>query len=97
MVSGIHGLRAAGSFTLDNARRRSERASRARSRLQGAAYLNISAADAAMECPSRNLMAEVFWDMLVDGGVTGTDTLISIDKVHRLLGYTPNFTLKELF
>ena len=65
--------------------------------LQGAAYFNISAADAAMECPSRDLMAEVFWDMLVDGGVTGTDTLMSIDKTHRLVGYTPNFTLKELF
>ena len=65
--------------------------------LQGANYFNISAADAAMECPSCDLMAEVFWDMLVDGGVTGTDTLMSIDEAHRLLGYTPNFTLKELF
>jgi hypothetical protein len=38
------------------------------------------------------LMAEIFHDVLVDGGVTGTDTLMSIDKAHRLLGYTPDFT-----
>jgi hypothetical protein len=60
--------------------------------LQGADYSNISAVDTAMERPSRHLMAEVFHDVLVDGGVTGTDTLMSIDKAHRLLGYTPDFT-----
>ena len=38
------------------------------------------------------LVAEAFQDVLVDGGVTGTDTLMSIDKAHRLLGYTPDFT-----
>jgi hypothetical protein len=52
--------------------------------LQGANYFNISAADTAMERPSRDLMAEVFRDVLVDGGVTGTDTLMIIDKAHRL-------------
>jgi hypothetical protein len=36
-------------------------------------------------------MAEVFHDVLVDGGVTEIDTLMSIDKAHRLLGYTPDF------
>jgi hypothetical protein len=45
-----------------------------------------------MERPSRDLMAEVFHDVPVDGGVTGTDTLMSIEKAHRLLGYTPDFT-----
>jgi nucleoside-diphosphate-sugar epimerase len=60
--------------------------------LEGADYFNISAADTAMERPSRDLMAEVFHDVLGDGGVTGTDTLMSIDKAHRLLGYTPDFT-----
>jgi hypothetical protein len=33
----------------------------------------------------------------VDDSVTGTDTLRSIDQVHRLLGYTPDFTRRELF
>jgi hypothetical protein len=60
--------------------------------LQGGDYINISAADTAMEPPSRDLMAEIFHDVLVDGGVTGTDTLMCIDKAHRLLGYTPDFT-----
>jgi hypothetical protein len=45
-----------------------------------------------MERPSRDLMAEVFHDVPVDGGVPGTDTLMSIEKAHRLLGYTPDFT-----
>ena len=60
--------------------------------LQGANYFNISAADTPMERPSRDLVAEAFRDVLVDGGVTGTDTLMSFDKAHRLLGYTPDFT-----
>jgi hypothetical protein len=60
--------------------------------LQGADYFNISVADTALERPSRDLMAEVFHDMLVDGSVTGTDTLMNIDKAHRSLGYTPDFT-----
>ena len=60
--------------------------------LQGADYFNISAADNDMECPSRDLMAEVFHDVPVDDGATGTDTLRSINKAHRLLGYTPDLT-----
>ena len=60
--------------------------------LQGADYFNISAADNDMERPSRDLMAEVFHDVPVDDGATGTDTLRSINKAHRLLGYTPDLT-----
>jgi hypothetical protein len=39
--------------------------------LQDADYFNFSAADTAMERLSRALMAEVFHDVLVGGGVTG--------------------------
>ena len=60
--------------------------------LQGADYFNISAADNDMERPSRDLMAEVFHDVPVDDGATGTDTLRSINKAHRLLGYTLDST-----
>jgi hypothetical protein len=60
--------------------------------LQDGDYINISAADTAMEPPSRDLMTEVFHDVLVDSGVPGTDTLMSIDKAHRLLGHTSDFT-----
>jgi hypothetical protein len=52
--------------------------------LQGADSFNIAAADTTMERPSRDLMAEVFPDVPVDDGVTGTDTFMSIDKAHRL-------------
>ena len=60
--------------------------------LQGADYLNFAAADTAMERPSRDLMAEVVHGVSVDDGATGTDTLRSINKAHRLLGYTPDST-----
>jgi hypothetical protein len=60
--------------------------------LQGADYFNISVADTAMERPSRDLMAEVVHGVSVDDGATGTDTLRSINKAHRLLGYTPDST-----
>jgi hypothetical protein len=49
-----------------------------------------------MQRPSRELMAEVFPDVPVADGVTGTDTLLSIDKARRLLGYSPGFTWREL-
>ena len=54
--------------------------------------LNIAAANTAMERPSRDLMAEVVDGVSVDEGATGTDTLRSINKAHRLLGYTPDST-----
>ena len=60
--------------------------------LQSANYFNISAADTRMERPSRDLRAEVFHGVSVDDGATGTDTLRSINKAVRLLGYTPDFT-----
>jgi hypothetical protein len=60
--------------------------------LQGADYFNISVADTALERPSRDLMAEVVHGVSVDDGATGTDTLRSINKAHRLLGYTPDST-----
>jgi hypothetical protein len=33
----------------------------------------------------------------VRDGVEGTDTLLSIDKARRVLGYAPDFTWRELF
>jgi nucleoside-diphosphate-sugar epimerase len=36
-------------------------------------------------------------DVLDVDGVEGTDTLLSIDKARRVLGYAPEFTWRELF
>ena len=50
-----------------------------------------------MPRPSRELMAEVFPGVRVAGGVTGHDTLLSIDRARRVLGYAPEFSWHELF
>jgi nucleoside-diphosphate-sugar epimerase len=64
--------------------------------IPGAESFIIAAADTVMRRPSRELMAEVFPDVPVAEGVTGTDTLLGIDKARRLLGYSPEFTWREL-
>jgi len=63
----------------------------------GAEAFIIAAADTVMKRDSRDLMAEVFPNVPVRDGVTGTDTLLSIDKARRVLGYDPTFTWRELF
>jgi nucleoside-diphosphate-sugar epimerase len=63
----------------------------------GADAFIIAAADTVMERPSRELMAEVFPGVPVADGVDGHDTLLSIDKARRVLGYAPEFSWRELF
>jgi nucleoside-diphosphate-sugar epimerase len=63
----------------------------------GAESFVIAAADTVMRRPSRELMAEAFPGVPVAAGVTGTDTLLAIDKARRVLGYAPAFTWRELF
>src|SRR3954453_722354 len=57
----------------------------------------IAAGDTVMRRPSRDLMAEVYPGVPVRDGVEGTETLLSIDKARRVLGYSPDFTWRELF
>jgi nucleoside-diphosphate-sugar epimerase len=65
--------------------------------IAGADSFIIAAADTVMKRPSRELMAEVFPGVPVRDGVGGNDTLLGIDKARRLLGYSPDFTWRELF
>jgi nucleoside-diphosphate-sugar epimerase len=65
--------------------------------IAGADSFIIAAADTVMKRPSRELMAEVFPGVPVREGVEGTDTLLSIDKARSVLGYSPDFTWRELF
>jgi nucleoside-diphosphate-sugar epimerase len=65
--------------------------------IQGADSFVIAAADTVMRRPSRELMAEVFPGVPVADSVSGTDTLLGIDKARRVLGYAPAFTWRELF
>jgi nucleoside-diphosphate-sugar epimerase len=65
--------------------------------LDGADSFIIAAADTVMRRPSRELMAEVFPGVPVAESVTGTDTLLSIEKARRTLGYSPEFSWRQLF
>jgi nucleoside-diphosphate-sugar epimerase len=65
--------------------------------IQGADSFIIAAADTVMKRSSRELMAEVFPDVPVAEQVNGFDTLLSIDKARRVLGYAPEFSWRELF
>lgn len=59
--------------------------------IKGAEAFIIAAADTVMERPNRDLMAEVFPG--VELRSTGDhDTLLSIDKARRLLGYNPEYS-----
>lgn len=49
----------------------------------------IAAADTVMSRPNAELLAEVFPDVPVRGEVGENDTLLSIDKARRVLGYEP--------
>jgi nucleoside-diphosphate-sugar epimerase len=57
----------------------------------------IAAADTVMRRPSRELMAEVYPGVPVRDGLGEHETLLSIDKARRVLGYDPAFTWRELF
>jgi nucleoside-diphosphate-sugar epimerase len=64
--------------------------------LSGADSFIIAAADTVMKRGSRELMAEVFPGVPVADSVSGCDTLLSIDKARRVLGYDPAFSWREL-
>jgi nucleoside-diphosphate-sugar epimerase len=65
--------------------------------ITGAEAFIIAAADTVMKRPSRELMAEVFPGVPVADGVAEHGTLLSIDKARAMLGYSPQFTWRELF
>ncbi len=58
----------------------------------GADIFTIAAADTLMRRPSRALMAEAFPGVPVRDGLGEFDTLLSIDKARRILGYRPKHT-----
>jgi nucleoside-diphosphate-sugar epimerase len=64
--------------------------------IQGAESFIIAAADNVMNRSSRELMTEVFPGVPVAEGLGEFDTLLSIDKARRMLGYDPTFTWRGL-
>jgi nucleoside-diphosphate-sugar epimerase len=65
--------------------------------ITGAEAFIVAAADTVMQRPSRELMAEVFPGVPVADGVGEHGTLLGIDKARAMLGYSPDFTWRELF
>jgi nucleoside-diphosphate-sugar epimerase len=55
----------------------------------------IAAADTVMSRPSAELAAEVFPDVRAVRPLEGRETLLSIDKARRLLGYAPEHSWRD--
>ncbi|MFL2000394.1 NAD-dependent epimerase/dehydratase family protein [Microbacterium sp. A1-JK] len=56
---------------------------------------NIAAADTVMDRPNTELIAEVFPGVELRGEFGDHDTLLSIDKARRLLGYAPQHSWRD--
>ena len=63
--------------------------------IAGAEAFIIAAADTVMDRPNRELMAEVFPGVPLREGVGDFETLLSIDKARRLLGYGPQHSWRD--
>jgi nucleoside-diphosphate-sugar epimerase len=57
--------------------------------IRGSEICIVAAADTVMTRPSADLMAEVFPSVPLRRAVEGRETLLSIDRARRLLGYEP--------
>ncbi len=63
--------------------------------IAGAEVFIIAAADTVMDRPNRELMAEVFPGVPLREGTGDFETLLSIDKARRLLGYAPQHSWRD--
>ena len=63
--------------------------------LAGAEVFIIAAADTVMNQPNRELMAAVYPGVPLRDGAGDFDTLLSIDKARRLLGYAPKHSWRD--
>jgi UDP-glucose 4-epimerase len=55
----------------------------------------IAAADTVMSRPNADLVAEVFPDVPISAEFGEHDTLLSIDKARRLLGFAPQHSWRD--
>src|SRR5579875_270182 len=64
--------------------------------ITGAEVFIIAAADTVMKQPSRELLAEVFPGVPLKGEIEPFETLLSIRKARKLLGYAPQYSWRTL-
>ncbi len=63
--------------------------------IDGAEAFIVAAADTCMTTPSADLMARVYPDVPLTRPVSGHETLLSIDKARRVLGYDPGHSWRD--
>lgn len=63
--------------------------------ITGAEVFIIAAADTVMNRPSRALLAEVFPEVPLRGEIEEFETLLSITKARKLLGYQPAYSWRN--
>jgi nucleoside-diphosphate-sugar epimerase len=63
--------------------------------LQTADHFIVAAADTVMNRPSRELMAEVYPDVPYRPTEGDFDTLLSVEKARRLIGYEPQHSWRD--
>ena len=61
----------------------------------GADVFIIANADTVMRRSSASLMAEVFPDVQINGELGEHETLLSIAKARRILGYAPQHSWRD--
>jgi len=65
-------------------------------KISGAEEFIVAAADTIMKTPSRALMAQVFPAVPIRGEIGEFETLLSIAKARRLLGYAPKYSWRTM-
>jgi nucleoside-diphosphate-sugar epimerase len=63
--------------------------------LQGAEAYIIAAGDTVMKRPNRELLAEVFPNSRLRDGAGDHETLLSIEKARKQLGYAPRYSWRD--
>jgi nucleoside-diphosphate-sugar epimerase len=63
--------------------------------IAGAEAFLVAASDTCMKRDSLDLMAEVYPEVPIRGEVAGRQTLLSIDKARRVLGYEPQHSWRS--
>lgn len=63
--------------------------------LRGFEAFVIASPDTVLDRPSAELVAEYLPDVPVKRPLVGRETLLSIDKARRLLGYEPQHTWRD--
>jgi nucleoside-diphosphate-sugar epimerase len=64
--------------------------------LTGAEVFIIAAGDTVMDRPNSEILAECFPSVELRPGTAEFDTLLSIDKARRLLGYAPRYSWRDI-